>query len=138
MDMPTSALRHYVVGECTAGPASFPKAQARSAQPSIVRAPAEAAPLTALERIVVALAYHDHWRSVQDPGRFGLFLFRLIGGRVPNRISDPKLEALRRFAVMYRHADAVLDDERTRFSAAGFGPEAEDEVRRLVDGAERT
>lgn len=55
----------------------------------------------------------------------------VFGGTVPNRLSDPKPEALRQFAVTSRKRSGDADDERLRFRAEGYTAWAETKVERL-------
>lgn len=94
-------------------------------------APAIAAPvvveptptgLTALEWSVVALAQRDRIASLREPSPLSIALGRVFGTRRrdPN-LADPKLEALRRMAVLSWHRGyAVPVHELAAFFAAGF------------------
>lgn len=93
-----------------------------------------AAPLSTLEQTVVALAAFDHRRTVEPAGRFCRFLYDVFGGSPSTKLANDRLEALRRFAVLYHYDGANVDpNERSAFLAAGFDCEAETEVRRLID-----
>ena len=83
--------------------------------------PAPLARFAPIERNVIALAAHDPVASVAAPGRFGRLLRRWLGLAPPNQLADPRLEALRRFAVLARAApDRIHLSEVRRFLAAGF------------------
>jgi len=76
---------------------------------------------SALEWSVIALAGRDPLSSLDIPGRIASALATLFGQRGNLGLADPRLEALRRFVVLARHARAALpDDEMARFLAAGF------------------
>lgn len=98
------------------------------------RQPTPQAALTALEQTVVALAAFDHRRTVEPVGRFSQFLYSVFGGRPVTKLANERLDALRRFAVLYRYDGVDLArSERSAFLAAGFDRAAESEVRRLLD-----
>lgn len=105
--------------------------RAEPSQP-IVRSRNQDSPLSALEQTVVALSLHDDARSFAEPYGLRLFIFRVFGGALPNRLANPKLEALRRFAVMTRDGSGDADDERRRFRIAGYTTRAEIQVERLL------
>lgn len=74
-----------------------------------------------LEWSVIALARRDSLSSLETPSRLAIALGALFGGRRNPQLADPRLEALRRFAVMLRHLrDRLPDRELVRFLAAGF------------------
>lgn len=76
---------------------------------------------SALEWSVVMLARHDRPTSLREPGRFQTFLGRLLGHGFNRRLADPKLEALRRMAVLtWHHSYSVPKSELQSFFAAGF------------------
>lgn len=86
--------------------------------------PAMAAPigLTALEWSVVALAQRDRLGSLRQASRLSVALGKVFGngGRSPG-LADPKLEALRRMAVLSWHRGfAVPVSELAAFFRAGF------------------
>jgi hypothetical protein len=71
----------------------------------------EEAPISALspiERQVVYLSLADDRRSAVEETRIRRFWRALFGQRGPNRLADPKLEALRVFCVLYRHDRSVI------------------------------
>ena len=90
--------------------------------------PAPAAPkadspagFSALEWSVVMLARHDRPSSLREPGRFQKFLGHIFGESFNRRLADPKLEALRRMAVLtWHHSYSVPKREIQAFFAAGF------------------
>ena len=76
---------------------------------------------SALEWSVVMLARHDRPSSLREPGRFAKFLGRVFGESFNRRLADPKLEALRRMAVLtWHHSYSVPKREIQAFFAAGF------------------
>ena len=76
---------------------------------------------SALEWSVVMLARHDRPSSLREPGRFQKFLGRIFGEGFNRRLADPKLEALRRMAVLtWHHSYSVPKREIQAFFAAGF------------------
>jgi hypothetical protein len=78
--------------------------------------------LSALEWQVVALAQHDRLSTLSQPGRLSVALGAVFGGQRPNpRLADPRLEALRRLAVLAWHRGYTLPpSELTAFHEAGF------------------
>lgn len=74
-----------------------------------------------LEWSVVMLARHDRPSSLREPGRFTKLLGRLFGEAFNRRLADPKLEALRRMAVLTWHRSYdVPKPEIQAFFAAGY------------------
>ncbi len=97
------------VGTTVVAPAAAPKKAAASG-------------LTALEWSVVALAQRDRLSSLREPSSLSIALGRVFGrgGRSPT-LADPRLEALRRMAVLSWHRGfAVPTHELTAFLRAGF------------------
>ena len=79
------------------------------------------ATLSGLEWSVVALARRDRLSTLQRPSRMAVALGRLFGDRPNPRLADPKLEALRRFAVFaWHHGYALPSHEYDAFLDAGF------------------
>lgn len=78
--------------------------------------------LTGLEWSVVALARGDRLSSLARPGRMSIALGKIFGTRRhPAHLADPRLEALRRIAVLTWHMSfTVPASEITSFLAAGF------------------
>ena len=89
---------------------------------AITDSPAEPAAMFApLEQTVIALAEADPVASLGAPSRFSRFFERWFGFTRHNPLTDERLEALRRFAVLARVAAGVLPAEEVRrFIAAGF------------------
>lgn len=78
--------------------------------------------LTALEWSVVALARRDGLSSLAAPGPLSIALGKVFGTRRHNpHLADPKLEALRRMAVLTWHRGfRVPASEVKAFLRAGF------------------
>ena len=97
-----------------------------------LHAVAAAAPrLSALEWSVVALAANDPLSSLRTPGRMAVAMGALFGDRRHPALADPRLEALRRIAVLGRHQGyTVAPAEIRSFVAAGF---SEDQYELVVD-----
>ncbi len=99
------------------------------------RAPVKDATLSALEWSVVAIAERDRLSSLRTPGRLSAALGALFGEGHNPRLADPKLEALRRMAVLtWHHAYTVPSAEVKAFLAAGFSG---DQYELLVDSIGR-
>jgi hypothetical protein len=76
--------------------------------------------LSALEWSVVAFAQRDSLASLREPGRFAAALGSLFGRR-DKRVIDPRLESLRRIAVLAWHRGwQVPASELRAFVKAGF------------------
>lgn len=82
----------------------------------------QAARLSALEWSVVALARYDRLSSLSQPGRVAVALGKVFGTRANNlQLADPRLEALRRMAVLsWRRGENVAAEELAAFRDAGF------------------
>lgn len=86
--------------------------------PKSFRKPAE---LTTLEWQVVALAQRDKLASIRPAGAIRRAIRWVIGARVSNALSDARLEALRRIAVLsWYRGYSVAPAEVRAFLAAGF------------------
>ena len=84
-------------------------------------ASAEQERLGALEWAVIAVARNDGLASLREPGRMSVAFGNVFGRRTNPRLADPKLEALRRMAVLAWHFGfAVPVSEVKAFLAAGF------------------
>lgn len=76
--------------------------------------------LSALEWSVVAFAQRDSLASLREPGRFAAALGSLFGRR-DKRVIDPRLESLRRIAVLAWHRGwQVPVSELQAFVKSGF------------------
>jgi hypothetical protein len=83
--------------------------------------PGEETRLGPLEWSVVAVARKDRVSSLRNPGRLSTALGNLFGTRSNPRLADPRLEALRRLAVLaWHHGFALPVSEIRAFLAAGF------------------
>lgn len=97
---------------------------------------AKPAGFSALEWSVVMLARHDRPSSLREPGRIGRLLGRIFGDSYNRRLADPKLEALRRMAVLtWHHGYAVTTPQIEGFLAAGYSPDHYDLLGRRVSQA---
>jgi hypothetical protein len=94
------------------------------AAPALTASRAVAEPkaaLSPLEWSVVALAQKDRLSSIDRPGRVALAMGRLFGSRRGTDLADPRLEALRRLAVIAWHRGyAIATAEIRKFLEAGF------------------
>ena len=85
---------------------------------------AKPAELTPLEWQVVEIAQGDKLSSTRPAGRIVRALRWAFGGRVTNTLSDGRLEALRRMAVLaWYRGYSVAPAEVRLFLAAGFTPD---------------
>ena len=95
--------------------------------PKIAPAPAPVVPepdFSALEWSVIRLARVDGLSTLREPGRLGRFINWLMGRGGSPELANPKLEALRRMAVLSWHFGfTVPGDDVADFLAAGFSPE---------------
>ena len=57
---------------------------------------------------VIMIAQKEGLASLSEPGWLSRLMIRLFGGAVPRPLADPKLEALRRFAVLAWHHSYAL------------------------------
>jgi hypothetical protein len=85
--------------------------------------------LSIIERRVVLLSREDE----APPGRFGRawqrFARRAFGRTIANQLADPRLEALRRHAVLLRISGGTASEEQTRqFVAAGFDARLSEQI----------
>ena len=87
-------------------------------------APAAARPdFSALEWSVIRFARLDKLWTIRGAGRFGRFWNWLLARGNPE-LADPKLEALRRMAVLTWHFGfTVPGDDVADFLSAGFSPD---------------
>jgi len=80
-----------------------------------------AASLSPLEWLVVAVAERDSLASLRAPGRVATLFGALFGAARSPGFANPRLEALRRIAVMHwRRGNAVDPGEVSGFLAAGY------------------
>lgn len=105
---------------------AFAPAIPQNFSPAPAQAPAapkanSPAGFSALEWSVVMLARHDRPSSLREPGRVATWLGRIFGEAFNRRLADPRLEALRRMAVLtWHHSYSVPKAELKAFFAAGF------------------
>lgn len=112
-----------------------PSRVAALAPVAAIRAAPKAKPagFSALEWSVVMLARHDRPSSLREPGRIGKLLGAIFGDGYDRRLADPKLEALRRMAVLtWHHGYAVTTVQIDAFLAAGFTTDHYDLLGRRV------
>jgi hypothetical protein len=89
--------------------------------------------LDRLERDVLLLSRGDARWSLRPAGPARRLVARLFGRAAPNRLADPQLEALRRFAVLLRrHGPALHTEEEARLIAAGYDADRIAQARRLI------
>ncbi|MGW8188973.1 MULTISPECIES: hypothetical protein [Sphingomonas] len=115
-------------------PATGPAARLRTVQAKDVATPPTAPEpelrFDQLERQVLLLARRDGaWSLGGRGGGLDVLLKRLFGAARPNVLADPRLEALRRFAVTARVGGvAAVRREAAAFLAGGFTAEQRDAV----------
>ena len=84
-------------------------------------AKAPAASFSALEWSVIAVAKRDRLSSLEEPGAISRALGGLFGLGRESRLSEPRLETLRRLAVhAWRRGYALPASEVARFLKEGF------------------
>jgi len=87
-----------------------------------------------LEREVVRLSFGDARASVLTPHHVVRISAWLAGRRTKPPLADPRLEALRRYAVLYRlEGDALDRQEKLTVARAGFGDAVLRDIRLMVD-----
>ena len=121
-------MAYQAFQETTGGQAVLDRAPVPAADPIIDRiiSPLDVptARLSALEWSVVALAERDRLSTLRTPGRVAIALGRLFGDTPNPRLADPKLEALRRVAVLsWHHGYTIPSAEVRAFLASGFSNE---------------
>lgn len=95
---------------------------------------AEAA-LSPLELRTLQLSQADGRASLRAPRRIERIGAMLFGSRRVSGLANTRLEALRRFAILYRLDGSRLDSgEIARAEAAGLSAVMLDRVRHIVDG----
>lgn len=95
---------------------------------------AEAA-LSPLELRTLQLSQADGRASLRAPRRIERLGAMLFGSRRVSGLANARLEALRRFAILYRIKGSRLDSgEVARAEAAGLSELMLDRVRHIVDG----
>ncbi|WP_315761543.1 hypothetical protein [Sphingomonas sp. Y38-1Y] len=107
-------MAYLAFSEVAAGSAVAPVAT------TVAPAPVRAS-FSPLEWSVIALAKRDTIASLREPGRISMAMGLLFGERPNPRLADPKLEALRRMAVLsWKHGFEVDTSEIRNFVRAGF------------------
>jgi hypothetical protein len=91
--------------------------------------------LSAQERLVVTLSRTDPLRSLRPRRTHSRVLRALFGIEAPHRLADPRLEALRRYAVTYRLRDASVTEAEEAAAQAGFLASQLAQIRQMTDGA---
>lgn len=94
--------------------------------------PASTLSLSPLERSVVFLSRNDPLSSVPGQKGFRAWIGRHFGGEPVNQLADPKLEALRRLAVLLRHDATPSEHVQRDFLLAGYTRAHVDLVARIV------
>lgn len=85
------------------------------------------------DRTVLRLSLRDPRSSLARPGALRTRALRLFGLGAPNALADPRLEALRRFGILFRcKGDRLSPREEDRLRAAGYTSDAVAEARGLV------
>jgi hypothetical protein len=106
--------------------------------PAQAAAPIQPADFSHLEWSVVALASAEPMSSLRGPGLFAGLLSSLFGIRTVSGLADPKLEALRRAAVMAWHNGyTVPTHEVNAFLEAGYTVEQYEALQTRI-GRERS
>ncbi len=73
---------------------------------------------------VIVLAQRDDLTSLREPGRLARIFAALFGGNPDRRLASPRLEALRRLAVLaWHHGYAVPVSAMKAFKEVGFSPD---------------
>jgi len=86
------------------------------------------------EREAVMLARTDRRSSIRPVGTMRRLAQRLFGLRAPNPLADPRLEALRRFAVAVAHdTPASSDREAAQLVSHGFADAQIDRARSIAE-----
>lgn len=79
--------------------------------------------LTELERSVIGIARQDGMATLRQPGRLSRWLGLVFGVRISPQLADPKLEALRRIAVLsWKRGYSIASAEVKAFLAVGYSP----------------
>ena len=89
----------------------------------MIQAEEERPVLTELERSVIGIARQDGLSTLRQPGRLTRWLGLVFGVRISPQLADPKLEALRRIAVLsWKRGYAIASAEVKAFLASGYSP----------------
>ncbi|WP_293872753.1 MULTISPECIES: hypothetical protein [unclassified Sphingomonas] len=91
--------------------------------PRVVEMEEERPVLTELERSVIGIARQDGLATLRQPGRLSRWLGLVFGVRISPQLADPKLEALRRIAVLsWKRGYSIASAEVKAFLAVGYSP----------------
>jgi len=91
------------------------------------------APLTRLEQTVVAMSLFDHPSSIEAPGGLMRRMMRLLGMAPANRLSNDRLETLRRYSILLRVSGGAAPDEEVRLMRdVDFSDGALNQISRLI------
>lgn len=90
------------------------------------------------ERLVVQMSRSDPLWSLRSRQERSRLLNLVFGIEAPHRLADRRLEALRRYAVMYRLRDASATGAEEAAGAVGFSRCQLEQVRAMIDGAGTT
>jgi hypothetical protein len=85
------------------------------------------------ERLVVLLSRRDPLWSLRPRTTGSRLLKALFGMEAPHRLADPRLEALRRYAVTYRLDCSELAEVERTAAGHGFVEVELAQVRRMID-----
>ncbi len=104
-------------------PAPAPLTPVHDAAPRVVEIEEERPVLTELERSVIGIARQDGLATLRQPGRLSRWLGLVFGVRISPQLADPKLEALRRIAVLsWKRGYSIASAEVKAFLAVGYSP----------------
>ena len=98
------------------------------------RMDAPAQRLNSQERLVVLLSRSDPLWSLRPRQGHSRMLRFLFGIEAPHHLADPRLEALRSYAVTYRLDDASVSDAEEAAMRAGFSASQLAQVRQMAEG----
>lgn len=88
--------------------------------------------LSGIERSVIRLSRKDSLASISDLQGWRVGVARLFAAKHANPLANPRLEELRRFAILARTHDDPDDDALDRFLDAGYTLEQAELVRRIL------
>lgn len=87
-------------------------------------APVPQADFTPLEWSIIRLSRVDSLSTLREPGRFHRFINWLMGRNGSPELANPRLEALRRIAVLsWHYGFTVPGDDVADFLSEGFSPD---------------
>ena len=85
--------------------------------------------LSALERSVVDLSHQDSLASIPDLAGWRAIVARWLRGEQPNRLANERLEALRRYAIIFRVRGEA---DGSALAGAGFTTQQRELVQQMV------